>query len=35
MDQQIDDHRRIPGWMVILVMAAFVGVVALVLLQSL
>ncbi len=35
MDQQIDDRRRIPGWMVILVMAAFVGVVALVLIQSL
>ena len=34
MDQQMDDRRRIPGWMVILVMAAFVSVVALVLLQS-
>ncbi len=34
MDQQMDDRRRIPGWMVIVVMAAFVGVVALVLLQS-
>lgn len=34
MNQESEEHTRVPGWMVVLVAFAVVGLVALVLLRS-